>query len=89
MRFSLFDINRLSGITGFRNNGSLYLTFATLNNYAARREDLLRYARDVLTGVAEGALTVRLAGTFPLAEAAAAHRLLENRQVVGKLLLLT
>ncbi len=68
-----FNINRLSGITGSRNNGSLFLTFPTLNDYAAKREDLLRHARDVLTGIAEGALTVRLAGTFPLAEAAAAY----------------
>ena len=84
-----FDINRLSGITGSRNKGSLFLTFATLNDYAARREDLLRHAGDVLNGIAEGTLTVGIAGTFPLAEAAAAHRLLENRAVTGKLLLLT
>jgi NADPH:quinone reductase len=37
-----FDVNRLSGITGSGNKGSLFLTFATLNDYAARREDLLR-----------------------------------------------
>jgi NADPH:quinone reductase len=83
-----FDVNRLSGITGSGNKGSLFLTFATLNDYAARRQDLLRRARDVLNWIAEGTLTVRLAGTFPLAQAAAAHRLLERREVAGKLLLL-
>lgn len=83
-----FDMNRLSGINGSGNKGSLFLTFATLNDYAARRQDLLRRARDVLNWIAEGTLTVRLAGAFPLAQAAAAHRLLERREVAGKLLLL-
>jgi NADPH2:quinone reductase len=83
-----FDINRLSGITGSGNKGSLFLTFATLNDYAARREDLLRRGKDVLDWIAEGRLTVRLAGTYPLAQAAVAHRLLESREVAGKLILL-
>jgi NADPH2:quinone reductase len=73
-----FDVNRLSGITGSSNKGSLFLTFATLNDYAARREDLLR----------RGYTRVRLASTFPLAETARAHRLLESCEVVGKLVLL-
>jgi NADPH2:quinone reductase len=84
-----FDMNRLSGITGSENNGSLFLTFPTLNDYAARRQDLLRRARDILNWIAEGKLTVRLAGTFPLAQAATAHRLLERREVSGKLLLMS
>jgi NADPH2:quinone reductase len=83
-----FDVNRLSGITGSSNKGSLFLTFATLNDYAARREDLLRRGSDVLSWIAEGTLRVRLASTFPLAEAARAHRLLESCEVVGKLVLL-
>ncbi len=83
-----FDVNRLSGITSSSNKGSLFLTFATLNDYAARREDLLRRGSDVLSWIAEGTLRVRLASTFPLAEAARAHRLLESREVVGKLVLL-
>jgi NADPH2:quinone reductase len=84
-----FDINRLSGITGSGNKGSLFLTWATLNDYAAKREDLLWRARDVLRWVGEGALTVHIADTFPLIEAESAHRLLESRQVAGKVLLIT
>jgi NADPH2:quinone reductase len=84
-----FDINRLSGITGSGNKGSLFLTWATLNDYAARREDLLWHARDVLEWVGEGALRVHVADTFPLIEAESAHRLLESRQVGGKVLLIT
>jgi NADPH2:quinone reductase len=84
----LFDINRLSGITGSGNKGSLYLTWATLNDYSANRADLLWRARDVLNWIAEGSLKVYVARTFPLTEAAEAHRLLESRQVMGKVLLL-
>ena len=51
-------------------------------------EDLLRRGSDVLSWIAEGTLRARLASTFPLAEAARAHRLLESREVVGKLVLL-
>ncbi len=82
-----FDINRLSGITGSGNRGSLYLTWATLNDYAAKREDLLWRAKDVQDWIAEGTLKVHIARTLPLVEAVEAHRLIESRQVVGKVLL--
>jgi NADPH2:quinone reductase len=83
-----FDINRLSGITGSGNRGSLVLTWPTLNDYAGKREDLLWRARDMLRWVGDRSLTVYIAGTFPLAEAESAHRLLESRQISGKVLLL-
>jgi NADPH2:quinone reductase len=82
-----FDINRLSGITGSGNHGSLFLTWATLSDYNRRREDLLRRASEVFGWIAAGWLKVQIADRFPLAEAAAAHRLIESRQVVGKILL--
>ena len=50
----VFDINRLSGITGSVSRGSLFLTWATLSDYAARREDLVWRARDVLEWVEPG-----------------------------------
>jgi NADPH:quinone reductase len=84
----LFDINRLSGITGSGNQGSLFLTWATSSDYTSKREDLLKRACDVLGWVADGSLKIHIARTFPLAQAAEAHRLLQNRQSVGKLLLL-
>jgi NADPH2:quinone reductase len=49
-----FGMNHLSGITGSGNNGSLFFTFATLNDYASRRQDFLRLARDVLYWIAGG-----------------------------------
>lgn len=83
-----FDINRLSGITGSGNKGSLFLTWATLNDYAAQREDLLWRAKDVLQWIGDGSLTVYIADTFPLDGVVEAHRLLESRQIGGKVLLL-
>jgi NADPH:quinone reductase len=83
-----FDINRLSGITGSGNKGSLFLTWATSSDYTNKREDLLWRAKDVLSWVADGSLKVHIARTLPLAKAAEAHRLLESRKVVGKVLLL-
>lgn len=84
----LFDLNRLSGITGSGHQGSLFLTWATLSDYAAKRVDLLWRAGEVLDWVAAGSLNVPIARTLPLTEAAEAHRLIESRQVVGKVLLL-
>jgi NADPH:quinone reductase len=83
-----FDINRLSGITGSGNRGSLFLTWAASSDYTSKREDLLWRARDVLSWVADGSLKVQIAQTFPLAEAAEAHRLLESRKRVGKIFLI-
>jgi len=83
-----FDINHLSGITGSKNKGSLFLTWATLGDYAATREDLLWRARDILAWVGDGSLKVQITHTFPLTEVAEAHRLIESRQSSGKILLL-
>jgi NADPH2:quinone reductase len=67
--------------------GSLYLTRPTLNDYIATRDDLLDRGDDILGAVASGALAVRIGATFPLADAADAHRLLESRASTGKVLL--
>ena len=68
--------------------GSLYLTRPTLTHYAGNREELLARARAVFDWVASEQVKVRIAKTFPLAEAAEAHRALEGRGVAGKILLL-
>ncbi len=63
------------------------VTWATLNDYAAKREDLLWRAKEVQDWIAEGTLKVQIARTLPLVEAVEAHRLIESRRVVGKVLL--
>ena len=77
-----FDLIRLSRM------GSLYVTRPTLNNYVATREELETRARDVFDGILNGTLKLRLEHTYPLADAAHAHRDLESRKTTGKLLLI-
>ena len=67
--------------------GSLFLTRPSLAHYLLTREELLWRAEDVLGWVASGRLKLRIDRTYPLAEAAAAHRDLESRRTAGKLLL--
>jgi NADPH2:quinone reductase len=68
--------------------GSLYLTRPTLGAYIATREEFLGRAADIFAWMAEGRLRVRVDRTFPLREAAEAHRYLASRQALGKVLLL-
>jgi NADPH2:quinone reductase len=68
--------------------GSLFLTRPTMGNYIATREELLARANELLQWVASGRLRVRIDRTFPLAQAADAHRALESRATAGKVLLL-
>jgi NADPH2:quinone reductase len=67
--------------------GSLFLTRPSLGYYVATREELLWRAGDVLGWLDSGKLKLRIDHTYPLADAAAAHRDLESRKTAGKLLL--
>ena len=67
--------------------GSLFLTRPTLGSYALTREELEWRAGEIFGWVADGSLNVHVGGTFPLADAAEAHRRLEGRETTGKLLL--
>jgi NADPH:quinone reductase len=67
--------------------GSLFVTRPTLKDYTATREELVWRAGEVLSSVRAGKLKVRIEYSYPLAEAAQAHRDLEARKTTGKLLL--
>lgn len=73
------------GILGTK--GSLFLTRPSLFHYIAEREDLLWRSRELFDWLISGELKLRIDRQLPLAEAAAAQRLLESRQTAGKLLL--
>jgi NADPH2:quinone reductase len=77
-----FDPSILNG------KGSLFLTRPTLAHYAASREELEWRAGDVLKWIDEGKLRLRIDRTYPLAQAADAHRDLEGRKTAGKLILI-
>jgi NADPH2:quinone reductase len=67
--------------------GSLFLTRPSLGHYLSTREELLWRTGDVLSLVGSGALKVDISRTYPLADAAQAHRDLESRKTTGKLVL--
>jgi NADPH2:quinone reductase len=68
--------------------GSLFLTRPFLGHYTADRAELFGRVSDLFQWIAAGELKVRIDKTFPLAEAAEAHRYLEGRQSKGKILLI-
>jgi len=68
--------------------GSLYLTRPTLMDYTITREELLDSASALFDVVRKGVVKIAIGRTWPLAEAAAAHRALESRQTTGSSLLL-
>jgi NADPH2:quinone reductase len=68
--------------------GSLFLTRPTLATYTASREDLEAAARDLFSVVKKGAVKIAINQTYPLREAAQAHRDLEARKTTGSTVLL-
>ena len=68
--------------------GALFLTRPTLGFYAADRQELQSRTNDLFAWMASGELKVRIDRTFPLAQAADAHRYMEGRQSKGKVLLI-
>ena len=66
---------------------SITLSGGSSANFLLSREELLRRAGDVIAGIRAGWLRLRIAKVLPLAQAAEAHRLLEGRQTIGKILL--
>jgi NADPH2:quinone reductase len=77
-----FKINLLS------QKGSLYATRPSLVHYTATRKDLVATANDLFDVVSSGKVKVAVNQTYPLAEAARAHRDLEARLTTGSTVLL-
>jgi NADPH2:quinone reductase len=68
--------------------GSLFLQRPSLVHHILTRDDLVKRAGEVLGAIQRGQLNLRIGATFPLAEAAQAHRDLEGRKTTGKVLLI-
>jgi NADPH2:quinone reductase len=77
-----FNINIL------QQKGSLFATRPTLNNYVAKREDLLATANDLFKVVGSGAVNIPINQTYPLKDAQKAHRDLEGRGTTGSSILI-
>jgi NADPH2:quinone reductase len=68
--------------------GSLYVTRPTLNTYTAKREDLEATVAELFEVVRSGAVKIMVNQTYPLKDAAEAHRALEGRRTTGSTVLL-
>ena len=77
-----FDLATLSA------KGSLFLTRPTLATYTASRADLTAAAAELMDAVSSGVVKIRVNQTFPLKNAADAHRALEARQTTGSTVLI-
>lgn len=75
-------------ITVLSRKGSLYVTRPTGVHYLGTREELVEGATKLFAAIASGAIKVQINQTFPLAEAAEAHRALEGRQTTGSVILI-
>jgi NADPH2:quinone reductase len=67
--------------------GSLFLTRPTLFHYTAKASELARGARELFDVVGSGQVKVRIGQSYPLSEAAQAHRDLEARRTTGSTIL--
>jgi NADPH2:quinone reductase len=67
--------------------GSLFLTRPTLASYISTREELDATAADLFGVVESGAVKIAISQTYPLEDAAEAHRALEARETTGSTVL--
>lgn len=68
--------------------GSLFLTRPSLGHYTATADEIGLRSNALFTWISTGELQVRIDQTYPLADAAAAHRYIEGRKTKGKILLI-
>ncbi|HWK38163.1 MAG TPA: quinone oxidoreductase [Hyphomicrobium sp.] len=76
-----FDMQILSA------KGSLFATRPTMMTYVAHRDDLIANAAELFDMIGKGAIKVGASRTYPLREAAQAHRDLEGRRTTGSIVL--
>lgn len=67
--------------------GSLFLTRPTLMAYTAERDNLVESAEELIDVVSNGVVKIEVNQTYPLSEAAQAHRDLEARKTTGSTVL--
>lgn len=68
---------------------SLTLSGGSLFNYILNREELLTRSKAVIEGIQKGWLKLNIDSIFPLEQSSEAHRKLEDRKSIGKILLST
>ncbi len=77
-----FNINILQA------KGSLFATRPTLNNYVAKRDDLVATAADLFKVVGSGAVKIPINHKYALKDAGKAHKEMEGRETTGSIVLM-
>jgi NADPH2:quinone reductase len=75
-------------ISLLQQKGSLFATRPTTAHHFARREDLETGAANLFKVLLDGTVTVEIGATFPLKDAAEAHRALEARRTMAATVLI-
>ena len=76
-----FDLQRLNGL------GSLVVTRPNLSDFVSTPDEFAWRVTELFDALSSGALSVSLAKTFRLEDAAEAHRAIQSREHSGKILL--
>jgi NADPH2:quinone reductase len=68
--------------------GSLMITRPVLSHYLSNRNEIDAAAKSLFDAVAKGVVTSNVVKTFPLREAAAAHKFIGGRKTTGSIVML-
>lgn len=67
--------------------GSIFFTRPRFSHHIRTREEIMRRAEDIFSAMRDGRLRVAVCRIFPLEQAGEAHRLLQSRNTIGKIML--
>ena len=67
--------------------GSIFFTRPRFSHHIQTRDEILRRAEDIFSAMRDGRLRVAVCRIFPLEQAGEAHRLLQSRNTIGKIML--
>ncbi|MBN8617944.1 MAG: zinc-binding dehydrogenase [Anaerolineae bacterium] len=70
-----------------RTRGAIFLTWAALSHYNTTPLELRARAATVLQSITDRHITIHIGQQLPLEQAAQAHRLMEQRETIGKIVL--
>ena len=68
--------------------GSLFITRPVLSHYMSNRSEIDAGAKSLFDAVAQGVVASNVVKTFPLREAAAAHKFIGGRKTTGSIVML-
>ena len=68
--------------------GSLFITRPVLSHYMSTRSEIDAAAKCLFDAVAKGVVASNVVKTFPLREAAAAHKFIGGRKTTGSIVML-